>query len=544
MSSGFRKYPILGALIAAVTVLLAIRLLAFTREFSVNMMFWDQWDFYRPYFEGAGPLAVFRQQHGPHRQGLGGILIGVVASLTAWDGRGDAFLVAGTLVVATVLALWLKHRVIGTWSVFDLWIPALFLSLGQYELVTIVPNVAHSALPLALVLLCALAMTIVDARLQAVSLACLGPFLLYTGFGIFGGLLLPPLFLFRALWPRRSGFTSDTRPLWIGALAMLLIALVSFLADWRMNAAADCFVFPHPRPDEYLVFAGLMIGQAFGLAPLADQVGPANLSAIALGLSVAIAGAVILARSMTFRRGATIAFLIGVSLLFVMSTAVGRVCLGPTRQPLSSRYVTLTLPLILGIYLWAAGSSRVWFRTVGLGIGSLIVLSQIGPFFRDPYVLDAVLFRDARTAWKACYLAQLDPYRCNALVPWPMYPATDRIVARLRFLEANRLNLFNDAPRDVQIVSPADGSRVGSGVIELVGTVEPPGFAQYQLQWGSGEFPGEWNWLSGPHQATVRDGQLGQWDASPLPPGLYTLRLTAFMADGRQRVSRVTYVKP
>ena len=250
-----------------------------------------------------------------------------------------------------------------------------------------------------------------------------------------------------------------------------------------------------------------------------------------------------MARSMTSRRGAVIAFLIGFSLVFAMSTAIGRVCLGPTRQPLSSRYMSLVLPMILGMFLWAADGGKVRLASVGIGIGGLMLLSHGGPFFRDP-ALDASFFRHTRAEWRACYLAQLDPYRCDALVPLPMYPATNLIIARLRFLETNRLNLFNAMPRDVAITGPVEGSRVSAAGLELVGTVDPPGFERYQLQWGAGEFPSEWIWLSGPHLATVRDGHLGGLDVAQLPPGVFTVRLTAFMTDGGQRVSRVTFVKP
>ena len=85
MLTKIRLLPIASALIAAVLALLAIRLLAFTREYSVNMMFWDQWDFYAPLFSRQGLLASFRQQHGPHRQGLGGVYLSSGTAINNWD---------------------------------------------------------------------------------------------------------------------------------------------------------------------------------------------------------------------------------------------------------------------------------------------------------------------------------------------------------------------------------------------------------------------------------------------------------------------------
>ena len=544
MPTKIRHLPIAGILIFAVSLVSAIRLLVYTGEFSVNMMFWDQWDFYRPLFDGSGLIEAFRWQHGPHRQGLGAILIGVVAWLTAWDGRGDAFLVAGALILSTVLALWLKYRLIGKWSAFDMWIPVLFLSLGQYELVTIVPNVAAGALPLMLVLALALALTLKGTRTQALALVVIGFLLLYTGYGFLPASVLPLLFLYRALRPAAAGFDAASRPIWIAALIASLASIVSYYVDWKFTAAVACYGTSQIDPLQYVEFSGLMIGQGFGLVPVADQIVPANLFAMTVGIGLAVGSAGIAVMAGTTRVGVIFATLIGFSLVLVVSTAIGRVCLGALGQPLSSRYMTLVLPMILGVYLWAATGARSRHLVIGCGILGLIALSQVGPFFRDPNILLPVLYRNARLEWKSCYLGTLDPYKCDALASQQMYPSTERIIGRLRYLESHRLNLFKGVPWDVEIKNPEDGSRIQPGAIDLVGTVNPPDFVRYQLQWGVGEFPNDWNWLSGPHLAIVRDGSLGRWETSGLAPGVYTVRLTAFTADGRQRVSVVRLVQP
>ena len=96
-----------GTLVIVVSGLLATRLLIYTQQFAVNLLFWDQWDFYAPLFEAKGMFDAFRLQHGPHRQGLGGILI-FLAAQWSWDGRWDSYLVAFALIGATILALLLE----------------------------------------------------------------------------------------------------------------------------------------------------------------------------------------------------------------------------------------------------------------------------------------------------------------------------------------------------------------------------------------------------------------------------------------------------
>ncbi len=83
-----------------------------------------------------------------------------------------------------------------------------------------------------------------------------------------------------------------------------------------------------------------------------------------------------------------------------------------------------------------------------------------------------------------------------------------------------------DRPQ-LAITQPAAGSTV-SGLVPVVGTVQLPNFERYEVQYGVGDNPLGWGWISGPHLAQVEDGLLTEWDVSSLAPGLYTLRITAF----------------
>lgn len=69
--------------------------------------------------------------------------------------------------------------------------------------------------------------------------------------------------------------------------------------------------------------------------------------------------------------------------------------------------------------------------------------------------------------------------------------------------------------------------------VSIRGNVNPPGFERYQVEFGAGDNPGAWRWISGPHLSPVMGGQITQWTVpGDLSPGRYTLRVTAFGAGG------------
>jgi hypothetical protein len=68
--------------------------------------------------------------------------------------------------------------------------------------------------------------------------------------------------------------------------------------------------------------------------------------------------------------------------------------------------------------------------------------------------------------------------------------------------------------------------------VPIFGTVVMDNFDHYQFEFGIGWDPGGWGWISGPHEAQVTNGQLGEWDTRGLNDGPHTLRLTAFGKGG------------
>lgn len=164
-------------------------------KYSVNIIFFDQWDFMGGLFEDKGAWELFSWQHGPHRQGVGFFLTKLTADLSGWNTRVECFMIGLVICLAAIVALFLKRRLTGNVTAFNIAIPLLYLSPLQFELFANTPNVSHGAMPLLLITLFCLCWTITNIMLRYFLCAIINLMTIYTGFGVFIGCIVPFLFL-------------------------------------------------------------------------------------------------------------------------------------------------------------------------------------------------------------------------------------------------------------------------------------------------------------------------------------------------------------
>jgi hypothetical protein len=88
-----------------VFVALATRQLMLIDRDAVNVLFWDQWAAYAPFFHHASWWGMFDYQTGPHRLGAGALVQGTVAGASGWNSRYDSFEVSLFTIAAAILAL-------------------------------------------------------------------------------------------------------------------------------------------------------------------------------------------------------------------------------------------------------------------------------------------------------------------------------------------------------------------------------------------------------------------------------------------------------
>lgn len=442
------KSPISGhlALVSIVFFLLLARMLWFVDQYSVNVLFWDQWDYLTLLFNENNNLRDnFLIQHGPHRQGLGGVWAAIVYPLVNWNIRVDAFVSVLLIAVATLVVLVTKLRVVGRLHWADSAIPAAFFTLLQYEILIGTVNLAHGTIPLLLVALTALALTINNERLRATCLVALLFLTTYTGFAIFSSLVV---ILILSLLAYKA--TNVSAKAWnAGALALSLMIVASFFIDYQSSPAADCFQFPHDEPLYYLIFSIIQFGSAWGHPPIGRE---STLTPAAIAYSLAIFTAFSVTVGLAFARvlqrkhqaELVIFYLASFSLLFIAVTAIGRTCTG-LGGAFSSRYITYSLPAMIAIYL---GTQLILTRhSVSGKTRSILLACMVSVFLvKDVsivYRIDSIdQISSGKQDWIDCYLEQASVHQCNVETDFQPHPSTGMVARRLVFLEENNLSFF------------------------------------------------------------------------------------------------------
>ncbi len=432
------RLPLVVALLAF--VLLAFRQAAFQQRYAVDVLYWDAWDLYQPLFDGHGLWAAFDQQHGPHRQGLGGLWVWLVAPCTAWDCTADAAAVGGALIAAVPLGLLLAWRCgVRGWPLAA--VPVVVLNVRQYQMLVALANPAHGAFPVLLLTTYALAWFVRPTAGRLSLVVGLTFCLVFTGFGIFAGPLTPVLLAIEGVQAARRG---DRRRAIAAVVALAATGLVwtAFAHGYHADPASAHFGVRRPPAGDYARFAGLLLANYAGV----PGDGPV---AIAVGLAVAAGGAAVcgvrlgrvLRRGVTADRPSVALFcLAGFGLLYAADAAVGRTPDG-YRLATSSRYVTLLIPTGLAVLLHL-GTGGPTGRRLAVAWGGLLALTTT--VLREADVASAQWAHDGCLRWRAAYLVTHDQSSADRLARFAIYPEPT-LGDRLRYLESHRLNLFDPA---------------------------------------------------------------------------------------------------
>jgi hypothetical protein len=416
---------------------LAVRLSLYVRRYAVDLLYRDQWDFLDPLFRGEGPWAMFVLQHGPHRQGLGGLVLAWVMPASAWNLRVEALVSVLILLLGAALAWATVRRSTGSPSWTDVTAPLLCLGGGLEEILVGTSNPAHGPIPMALVFALALAWTLRAPMPRAVACSVLGGLATFTGFGFFAGLMNPVLFAAEWVHGRQDG---RRRAAAVLGLALAAAVLASFFSGWRFVTAADCFRFPHPHPVEYLDYLGFLLARPLGMHRLGGV-----RTWLARGVALGALGFTLWVLVRLFRRDEmpvrVVALLVGFTCLFGLNTAAGRVCLGLETAG-SARYVPYAAPGWVGLVIAARLRARP--RVRWSVVGAVLVLITLRTFNVRADEAWGRHYADGKGRWAACYRQRHDLRGCDLETGFPLHPApgTTRMQQKLDFLEARHLNLF------------------------------------------------------------------------------------------------------
>src|SRR5262245_4694009 len=426
-------------------VVLGLRLFRFIDTYAVNIFFWDQWDFLTGFFEGRGWWELFTWQHGPHRQGLGNLIIYVLYNLSDWDVRAEAFAAGVIVFAASLVALLVKYQLFHAFVWTDICIPLIFLTLIQWEIFTGTSNLAHGPLPLLLSMLFCLAMLNSRPFMRVLLCLMINFVAIYTGFALFLGLVTMALF---ALLLVRSVLEGQDVLLYIIALAVALASFASFFLGYHWQPAVDCFRFPHDKRLGYLSFLAFIFVQSCGVTRF---VGIQMWLSLCLLATIVLTSLIVSWRMLFASQQSKLSQVIFVlstfSLLFSINTALGRVCLG-VGLAATSRYVPYILPTAFGIYLslLALARSYPWAGQVLVTCFVILYAMQETSARQDRSTIH--WFSNGKKAWKSCYLKRGDIAACDKSTSFPIYPSPQatRLQEKLQHLKAHRFNLYKETP--------------------------------------------------------------------------------------------------
>lgn len=431
-------------LVGLVFLLLADRFFGLISEYAVNIFFFDQWDFNdATLFQRHSLWQMFSWQHGPHRQGAGALLEWLAEPLFRWNSRTESFLVGGILVVAALCALALKRRLYGRISFSDVLIPLIFLSPLQYETLFVTANLAHGPLPLLFIVLYCLAWTCPHLLLRYGLVLTINFLTIYTGFGLFLG-LLTPLLLAIDYWVNLRD-TERGRIYFLVGLLLSLASFGSFFIGYKAQPAAACFASQLQSPSDYARYVALMFAPFFGargINALPTAVGAAALCALLASLTSSARGLLRTRGARWIRHAATV-ILITYCFLFCMGTAYGRLCLG-IGYAQSSRYVIYLNLGLLGLYFSLLTISNPIARTTLVVIFGLSLSGAIAP--GEGLRNEMAMWHNVKRGWKNCYLTLGDIGECNQYARvYPWEPEKTHLQEKLDFLKTTRQNLFADS---------------------------------------------------------------------------------------------------
>jgi len=437
-------------LLVASFILFGARMFQLISDYAVNIFFSDQWEFNdATLFQKHSLWQMFVWQHGPHRQGLGALFSRLVDPPIHWNSRIESFIVGGVVVVAAICALCLKKRLYGPFSVFDIAIPAIFFTPGQWETLVLTPNFAHGSFPLLLLIVYCLAWTVRPAFVRYALILLINFVTIFTGFGLLLGILTPALLVLDHM----AGSTETRLPTAYLVCAVLfsVASFAFFFYGYKFKPYLECFSFQPLSARSYLAYVALMCANFFAFS------GTRGIPLFA-GLAILItllAAMVIAARRLLLPgrldlhagdnlRSLIPLILISYSLLFCVSTAYGRLC-GGFWSAQSSRYVIYLELAMLGLYFQLLHNRRTSKQRLLLaGFLALVITASLAVDKSE-----MTYFQYVKQEWKACYMQTENIIGCNQFIGFAIFsraPEEIHLQEKLQYLKATRQNLYLDSP--------------------------------------------------------------------------------------------------
>lgn len=314
--------------------LLTARLIHLTMGFHVEIPWMDDWPIFHRIDQSYTGFFV---QHGPHKMGLGGVIIKMLNPLFDFNQTWHVGFIVAVMAANAFLALQIKWTYFAKPSYFDVVIPVIYLSWSSYGTLLFTPNLALNHLPIFLFLLYLYTHYSPRTELsKSLIKGLLGFCLVFTGFGIVGaGVLL--LFEGLRFLRRRS---MDTGII----VSVFILSFGLFFIEYKTQPIDENVARP-----EILDLIKFNLG--FYANALSAQA--RKLSFITVGMWVVLLfvfNGIALRSKADVKAKEMLVLLLGFSVLFGLASSMGR---SGTNYLIgySSRYYPYAMPFLFATYL-------------------------------------------------------------------------------------------------------------------------------------------------------------------------------------------------
>lgn len=410
---------------AAYTIFLIVRLFRLIDRYSVNVLWWDNFNYYFTLAGRRNYWERFTAQLGPHREGAGLLLSSVIAPLTRWNMRAEAFAVGVILVLALITCLAMKARAFRNLAWYDLIVlPSLFLGAKQYEIWCITVNSSHCALPLLFLMLYCLGWTVRNRAMRETFILSINFLSIFTGFGFFLGLVTPIVF----------AVARNVR-----AVAISLASLGLFFVNYKFDPANSGFRMFDARILKFPEVVAIGLSHYFNfIAVPFNEIFGYGIMGLVLVIFIAHVRGVLGGKVQSI----IAASLIGFTLLYIVATVEGRISLGLYCLT-SSRYIPLLTPGFVGAYLSIPMISKAIPRGITIAVAMMLAVYAGGWVYSDDRGGMESTKRD-KLAWIAAYERTGDLDVADAAGEKPIYPhpRPADFAGHIEYLRIHRLNFF------------------------------------------------------------------------------------------------------
>ena len=367
-------------LVCTFYLLLQVKLLAY------NLVFSDQIDLFFGYLQNKNLITLFFQQHGPHRQGLGSLVMFPILKLANWDIRALSYLTFLVMIVSVLFWI-LSLRIKKIPLIPAIAIIVLSLSLGSVELLTITPNISHSALPIlfsSLLFWLVLKYRFIGLWPNLASLIVL-IFSLFTGFGIFLFFSYFVVFCIKELSIfSQKKLQHDSIVATLSTCIVFVFSLVIFFIDYNYSKGEGCSASALSNIGQVLRYVFAVTSIPFGGSRLGAIAIPVGFLVICMMSVIAF----IATRNVITKKDITsfaLLVMIMTSVGFVINVAIGRHCLGIDSAYASRYYQIASLGVIASIFAlsdWCRGKFSYVISTMTV-ILILVTFLVINPSMKQ-----------------------------------------------------------------------------------------------------------------------------------------------------------------